>query len=130
MSIPVSRVPKTGGNIMGFIYRADVYCQPCGEAICTRLTSQGLAPANPDNERTFDSDDFPKHADVNNEESDTPHHCAACSQFLHNPLTPDGYKYVLEILGDEPGDVALEWADYYGFSRDDVEVWHSGEMTA
>ena len=45
---------------MSYIYLADVWCDDCGRAICKRLKREGNAPANPDDEWTFDSDEYPK----------------------------------------------------------------------
>lgn len=39
-----------------YIYNADIYCEECGEAIRTRLT----CPGDPDDERSYDSDKYPK----------------------------------------------------------------------
>ena len=61
---------------MAYIYQADVWCDDCGKAICRRLKREGNAPANPDDEWTFDSDEYPKRAD-DDDEADTPQHCAS-----------------------------------------------------
>ena len=45
---------------MSYIYLADVWCDDCGRAICRRLKREGNAPADPDDEWTFDSDEYPK----------------------------------------------------------------------
>ncbi|KKL11925.1 hypothetical protein LCGC14_2540860, partial [marine sediment metagenome] len=53
-------------------------------------------------------------------EADTPQHCDHCSVFLENPLTGDGYAYVIEALlsyraGDGGNfDVLTIWFDEYG----------------
>ena len=119
---------------MGYIYQADVYCDGCGGAICDRLKLAGEAPENPSDEYSFDSDEYPKVADVENEESDTPQHCGQCHVFLENPLTSDGYKYVGEKL-DRTGaglfEVESEWASFYGFEwferEDGSGYWNSRE---
>ena len=59
-----------------YIYRADVWCDDCGRAICERLTEEGKAPADATDECTFDSDDYPK-LGLDSDEGDTPQHCAA-----------------------------------------------------
>lgn len=43
-----------------YIYRAAILCELCGEAARERLTQEGLAPREPDEEATYDSDNFPK----------------------------------------------------------------------
>lgn len=104
---------------MGYIYKADNYCDKCGDEICEELTKQGKAPEDPDNESTYDSDDFPKSADHESEESDSPQHCANCKEFLENPLTQDGYKYAqrcLNACGENLTPVLKQWADFYGFT--------------
>ena len=45
---------------MSYIYQADVWCDDCGRAICKRLKRAGKAPADPDDEWTFDSDEYPE----------------------------------------------------------------------
>jgi len=59
-------------------------------------------------------------------EADTPQHCDGCGAFLENPLTADGYGYVLDALAAYRlrgrGDRAtLEtWADFYGVEACDL----------
>lgn len=102
---------------MPYIYRADVWCDDCGEAIRERLTAEGKAPADPDNEWSYDSDDFPKRAS-DNDESDCPQHCAAgedCANAIELPsgskvgtligeLTRDGVVYVQEAIEEAAGE--------------------------
>src|SRR3954463_9207992 len=83
---------------MGYIYRADVYCDDCGNAIRVQIKANGDAPEDELDYYSYDSDDYPKDADIEHEESDSPQHCAKCDQFLHNPLTSDGYEYVQSKL--------------------------------
>lgn len=61
---------------MAYIYQADVWCDKCGKRIRDEISSKGKAPCNPEDEHTFDSDDYPKRYDAENEESDTPENCA------------------------------------------------------
>lgn len=110
-----------------FVWQADLLCEDCGEAIRKQLTAEGKAPADPDDENSYDSDDFPKgpYPDGGGE-SDTPQHCgngADCVNsadetgiFLENPLTDAGRKYVREKVQEDQGDgeVSSVWADYYG----------------
>jgi hypothetical protein len=101
-----------------YIYQADVYCVECAEHIMGNLKNQGRAPANPEDEHTFDSDDYPK-GPFSDQESDCPEHCASCHVFLENPLTSEGYAYVQERIAesDKNGrgnrDVIEEWREFY-----------------
>jgi len=76
---------------VAYIYQADVYCHDCGREICRRLKREGLAPANPDDEWSFDSDEYPKRAG-DDEESDTPEHCAAGEHCINAATLPSGGK--------------------------------------
>lgn len=117
---------------MAFIYCADVYCDDCGEAIRKRLTKEGKAPADPTDEWSYDSDDFPKCAD-DDEEHDTPQHCAVCEGcinsirigpaaddivgLLFGELTTDGITYVEEAIGSANHDERT-------WSRAIVQLWY------
>jgi hypothetical protein len=99
---------------VSYIYQADVWCDACGRAICKRLKAAGKAPADPSNEWSYDSDDYPKRAG-DDEESDTPEHCAAgehCLNALTLPsgskvgllfgeLTRDGVNYIRDALAED-----------------------------
>lgn len=100
---------------MAFIYCADVWCDDCGNAIRRRLTEEGKAPADPSDEWSYDSDDFPKCAG-DDDEADTPQHCAAGEDcinairigegdndkvgLLFGELTGDGMAYIEEAIED------------------------------
>jgi hypothetical protein len=113
-------------NAMGYIYCAAVYCDKCGEEIKAELDAKGQKPTDPDDQRTYDSGDYPKSVDVASEESDVPEHCDNCRVFLENPLTSHGYSYVKDALNS--GSVIEEWASYYGFTKDEeTGVWSSDE---
>ena len=102
-----------------YIYSADVYCARCAKHIQWELGQSGRAPANPADETSFDSDDYPK-GPFDSEESDTPQHCAKCGEFLEQPLTSAGYAYVKESLdaaGETLTPTLRQWADFYGFER-------------
>jgi hypothetical protein len=66
---------------MVFIYQAALYCDSCGEAIRASLDSEGKAPEYPDDEDTYDSDDYPK-GRLPEGESDSPEHCAGMETCL------------------------------------------------
>ncbi len=123
---------------MAYIYQADVLCDACGDMVRWDLIQAGKAPSNPDDESSYDSDDFPKQYDAENSESDSPENCSAgdCSDngeygtFLGNRLTQEGYRYLKSMLDEHAEtlpEYAQEWADHYGFSYDGTE-WTSDEM--
>ena len=112
-----------------YIYQADFYCETCAIAIRNRLTREGRSPDDPNDETTFDSDQFPKGpiADGGGE-ADTPQHCSSCGAFLENPLTTDGQEYVKrEVATIEARDRAVysgnrhsmrvtrDWKRFYGY---------------
>ena len=116
---------------MAYIYQADVYCDDCGKQICRRLKREGLAPADPSDEWSFDSDDYPKRAD-DDDEADTPQHCAAGEHcvnavtlpsgekvgFLFGELTAVGVEYVEEAIEDAAAGFGSEevtdlWQQHY-----------------
>jgi hypothetical protein len=109
-----------------YVYQAALLCEPCGRATCARLTAEGSAPENPQDEASFDSDEFPK-GPTDEGESDSPSHCAECGAFLESELTEEGDAYVrdavtqaqrrdLDAAPGQPGPDAValtEWAPYY-----------------
>ncbi len=114
---------------MSYIYQADVWCDDCGEAIRERLTREGNAPADPEDEWSYDSDKFPKRAS-DDDESDCPQHCAAgehCPNAIELPsggkvgaligeLTRDGVAYVQEAIEEAAGE-SCAWC------KEVVELW-------
>jgi hypothetical protein len=111
---------------MGYIYQADVYCDACGLVIIDSLPM--------DVKNSGDSDQYPQKADVAGQEADYPQHCADCREFFANPLTPDGYVYVKEILNnsgatciDALPSALGEQARFYGFDYDSAAGWYSDE---
>ncbi len=114
---------------MAYIYAADIYCDDCGEAIRQRLTAEGKAPADPTDEWSYDSDDFPKVAG-DDDESDSPQHCA-CGEnclnaveieggkvgLLFGELTSDGVDYVEEAIEEAN-------LDDSSWSREVVGLWY------
>lgn len=103
-----------------YIYDADIYCVACAEKIKARIDAEGGTPANPDDERTFDSGEYPKGPyDNGGGEADSPQHCRDCQTPLLNDLTSDGQKYVIEALqeyvqdggGSGNGEVLDGWAE-------------------
>lgn len=113
-----------------FIYQASLLCSECGWKKRIELEEAGKAPADMDDENTYDSDDFPKGPyDDGGGASDTPEHCDSCKVFLENPLTEEGMEYAEKIVHEayekrpsnagfslsyKETSVALsEWADFY-----------------
>jgi len=57
-----------------YIYQASLYCNSCGEAIREQLQKEGKSPADPDDENSYDSDNYPKYVGEESE-SDSIDHC-------------------------------------------------------
>ena len=113
---------------MAYIYDADLWCNSCGEDIVARLTSEGKAPTNPDDEHSFDSGEFPK-AVGDPGESDCPSHCGGGEEcleaeilpggrkigaLLSTSLTSDGVEYVKEAVANG-GEVAEFWREQFSW---------------
>ncbi len=100
-----------------YMYAAALYCADCGESIRQTLDREGKRPADPGDESSYDSDQYPKGPfGDGGGESDSPCHCGACGRFLENPLTPDGVDYVRDAIasGDGAPDVLATWRAFYG----------------
>jgi hypothetical protein len=103
-----------------YMYAAALYCDDCGEAIRARLTAEGKAPADADDESSYDSDEFPKgpYSDGGGE-ADTAQHCDGCQAFLENALTGDGYADVKGRIehalcaGEFDSIAVTEWLQFY-----------------
>lgn len=92
----------------GYIYAGSFYCPNCTAIIKAELEQ----PEGYPDERTYDSGEYPKGPfEMGLEESDTPDRCDRCGLFLRNPLTTDGYRYVIAALQVGECD---EWLDFYG----------------
>lgn len=113
-----------------YIYNADIYCERCGKDIRRRIRQEGKAPANPKDEHTYDSDEYPKGPYPSEDDaSDSPDHCGAgeeCFQavtlsdgsrvgcMLENPLTEEGIRYVKEHRKENPkSEVVKMWVKFY-----------------
>ena len=115
-----------------YVYNADIYCEDCGDAIRDRIRDEGLHPADPDDESTYDSDEFPKGPFPDGGgEADSPQHCGSgegclnafwisqgrkVGAFLENPLTSWGKEYVREAI-QKGGEVTILWLEFYEFSQ-------------
>lgn len=111
---------------MPAIYQADVWCDSCADEIRKRIQAEGNAPENPEDSSSYDSDDYPKYMD-DDEEADTPQHCGShenCLEAVTLPsgrkigallstnLTNDGVDYVREQCLDG-GEVADFWREQF-----------------
>jgi len=113
-----------------YIYQADLWCGRCGRQLRRDLEAKGQAPDHPDDETSYDSDEFPK-GPHQPDASDTPDHCAAgpdclaadvvvepsgerrVGHFLKNPLTGEGEAYVQRAVA-EGSPVAVQiWTPFY-----------------
>jgi hypothetical protein len=103
-----------------YIYQADVYCDSCGDKIQQALDQAKQSPEDWDDESSYDSDDFPKGPyDEHYQETDTPQHCGDCGIFLENPLTQDGYDYVINQAITHPdSETVNEWLRFYNLEYD------------
>jgi hypothetical protein len=111
-----------------YIYQAELWCNACGEKIQKDLIASGKAPADTENEHSFDSDDFPKYAW--NGDTDSPNHCPSgdtclgdavdlgkwglgkkaklygsetrvIGELLDESLTSDGVEFIKETLKEK-----------------------------
>jgi hypothetical protein len=87
-----------------YIYQASLYCDDCGEKIRRDLSESGKAPADPDDECSYDSYDYPQGPiSDGGGESDSLQFCDDCGTSLENPLTEDGVAAVAESIVDSVG---------------------------
>src|SRR5208337_3581974 len=92
-------------------------------------------PADPTDEHSYDSDNYPK-GPFFDEESDAPEHCAGCHIFLENPLTSHGQEYMMQMVdgavakgrGDEPH--IKEWMDFYEYHPEEKNMEDAEEHEA
>lgn len=117
-----------------YIYQAALYCVDCGNSICEDLTAAGKAPEDPEDEGSYDSDDFPK-GPTDEGESDSPSHCDGCQCFLETDLTEEGKRYVIEAVqrarAEKRKSVAItEWEPFYDFEIPHVLTKLSDESTS
>lgn len=120
----IGTVGISRGALATYLFDADGNCVAEYEGDPLELSGSKV-PFDPDDETSYDSDDYPKAYDAENEESDSPENCASgnCAgghgKFLENILTRAGYRYLKSML-DKHGEPlpthAQEWADYYGFT--------------
>ena len=102
-----------------YMFNADLYCKPCGEAIAASLPE----PTEWEREHP-DSDSYPVAYDSSEGESDTPAHCGNhdCGMFLERSLTEDGIEYVLDsvrelALGNGRSEIVQQWVEFYDIAK-------------
>ena len=100
-----------------YMFEADLYCAPCGEAIAATLPE----PDAWEREHA-DSDSHPVAYDSSEGQSDTPDHCGECQLFLERNLTEDGIKYVQYYVDTLDGDtdITLLWGEFYAIAKEDA----------
>lgn len=113
-----------------YIYNAEIFCEDCGEKIREDLTAAGKAPANPDDEHTYDSSEYPKGPiSDGGGESDCVQHCGCgpdcinaielddgtkVGVLLENPLTSDGVEQLKESIRADPDNEVIKlWIEHY-----------------
>jgi hypothetical protein len=86
-----------------YLFQAALLCADCGAAM-----QAACVPGK-------DSDSYPQgpYPDGGGE-ADSPQHCDHCRAFLENPLTQEGYRYVLEQVRTHPSTVTDGWLACYG----------------
>ena len=99
-----------------YMFEADLYCKPCGEAIAGTL----LEPTEWEREHP-DTNSYPVAFDSSEGESDTPDHCGECQLFLERNLTDAGRQYVQDYVDTLDGDtdITLLWGEFYGIKIPD-----------
>ena len=98
-----------------YVYQAELLCRDCAEQVM-EATPKPVG-MDPNNESTWDSDEYPKGPYPNGGgESDYPQYCGHCGTFLQNPLTEDGQQLVQKAIEEEDGDTQVlhEWSAFYG----------------
>lgn len=119
-----------------YIYQADCYCEDCGLRIREEITldvyhpGYHKRPQNPQDESTYDSDNYPK-GPYSPDEADSPQHCASGEHclnaleingkkygcWLENPLTQDGIDYIENELAflnpEKKNDILDFWCEQY-----------------
>ena len=113
-----------------YIYCADLYCKPCGDATIEQLNEaldkdiHGTLDWSNSPDLYEDSDSWPQAYSRGQGESDSPDHCGSCQRFLGRNLTPDGVEYVQDLAAlelDRDGvidEVVQGWLDYYEIKLD------------
>ena len=106
-----------------YMYQATLYCEDCGKRLRADLDKQGKTPDDPDDERTYDSDDYPKECTAGESDSvsfcEGGEHCADAIDlaggrkigcWLQEDLTDEGVKSLRASLARKDLDPALRRA--------------------
>ena len=111
-----------------YIYAAECWCDECGESIKKQILKELDKKASDfDDERAYDSDEFPKGPYDDNEASDGPEHCASredClnptiiadekyGHFFENDLTEAGIQNLKEMHENQRSEVTEFWVSHY-----------------
>ena len=120
-----------------FIYAAACYCDECGIAIQKDvLKALNKTPEDFADERTFDSDEYPKGPYSDEQEADGPEHCASgedclnptiigdqvCGYFFGNELTTHGVENLQEMHRNSPSEITEFWVNYYNSHGYDIDT--------
>lgn len=97
-----------------YIFQAAFWCAPCAEQWIGDHGGQRARPALVDSARWPDGP-----YDDGGGEADCPQHCDQCGDFLDNPLTEDGERYVIAAI--QSGESGRADGDYESV----LEVWRS-----
>ena len=97
-----------------YMFQGALYCEDCGQAIQEEIRQDGKAPEDEDDERSFDSDDFPKGPfGDGGGEADSIHHCdsnerclnaielpckSKIGAWLGNDLTSEGAQWLSDSI--------------------------------
>lgn len=126
---------------MAYSFQAALWCDACGEALRVKLTAEGKAPEDPNDLYSYDSDDFPKGPDPDNDPSDSPNHCDAGPECLTalelgdgtkvgaivSGLTEDGVVYVRDAItanftGKRVSECVRAWREHYDLEPFEIEL--------
>jgi hypothetical protein len=106
-----------------YMWSADLYCGPCGEAIAATLPDpDAWEREHPDSNSYCEIFGEPVGYDSSEGESDTPDHCGECEIFLERNLTEEGVRYVRDAirelaLGYGRDEIVQQWAEFYGIAK-------------
>jgi len=107
---------------MAYIFCADIYCDDCGAVIRDRRTAAGLAPDDPNDERSYDSDEYPKYMS-GDEEADTPQHCGNHNRCLAAKILPSGQK-IGALLSTQLTEYGVQYVkDAVAWGGEIAEFW-------
>ena len=132
---------------MPAIYQAECWCDKCADEIKSRLLADATDEQKEDweDESAYDSDEFPKYMS-DDQESDSPCHCAAGEEclaaevlasglkigaLLSTSLTSEGAEYVKQAVS-EGGEVAEFWRNQFSwidFPSDEEDEEEASDTT-